>query len=354
MAGGAGNDTYIVDNAGDVVTEAVGEGTDTVLASVSYTLAAGYGGRDPEGECDDRPDAHRQRFANNLIGNVGNDTLIGGGGNDALNGGAGADTMAGGAGNDTYFVDNAGDVVNEAVGEGTDTVLASVSYTLAAGSEVESLRANATAGLTLTGNEFSHNLVGNVGNDTLIGGAGNDTLNGGAGADTMAGGAGNDTYFVDNAGDVVNEAAGQGTDTVFASVNYSLTAGSEIEFLRANAGATGLSLTGNALANRHHRVAPATTRWTAAPATTRWAAGRATTSSSSWRDLARTPSPTSPPTPARRATRICWISADLASRPRRSPPRSRSQPAPGAPRWSRSAAAPTRSDSSTSPRQAST
>ena len=35
-----------------------------------------------------------------------------------------------------------------------------------------------------------------------------------------------------------------------ASVNYSLTAGSEIEFLRANAGTTGLSLTGNAFVNR--------------------------------------------------------------------------------------------------------
>ena len=75
----------------------------------------------------------------------------------------------------------------------------------------------------------------------------------------MAGGAGNDTYFVDNAADMVTEAAGQGTDTVMASVNYSLAAGSEIEFLRANAGATGLSLTGNALANASS-VARATTR----------------------------------------------------------------------------------------------
>ena len=64
--------------------------------------------------------------------------------------------MAGGLGNDTYFVDNAADVVTETAGEGTDTILASVSYTLAAGTEVETLRANATTGLTLTGNAFSH------------------------------------------------------------------------------------------------------------------------------------------------------------------------------------------------------
>ncbi len=164
-----------------------------------------------------------------LTGSAGNDTLIGLGGNDTLNGGAGVDTMIGGTGNDTYYVDNAADVVTENVGEGTDTVLASVSYALAAGTEVETLRANATTGLTLTGNAYSHNLIGNVGNDTLIGGSGNDTLNGGAGADTMAGGTGNDTYFVDNAADVVTEAVGQGTDTVMASVNYTLAAGTEVE-----------------------------------------------------------------------------------------------------------------------------
>ena len=116
------------------------------------------------------------------------------------------------------------DVVTENVGEGTRPVLASVNYTLAAGSEVENLRANAGAtGLTLTGNEFANNIRRyHRRNDTLFGGAGNDTLNGGAGADTMAGGTGNDTYTVDNAGDVVTEAVGEGTDTVNASVSYTL------------------------------------------------------------------------------------------------------------------------------------
>ena len=174
--------------------------------------------------------------------------------------------MAGGLGNDTYTVDNAGDVVTEAVGEGTDTVNASVSYTLQALSEVEKLTGTGSTVLTLTGNEFDNTIIANgagdtlnggAGNDTLQGGGGNDTLNGGDGNDTlfgnggvntMAGGLGNDTYFVSNTNDVVNETAGQGSDTIWASVNYALGATSEIEFLKANSG-NGLTLTGNGLAN---------------------------------------------------------------------------------------------------------
>ncbi len=46
------------------------------------------------------------------------------------------------------------------------------------------------------------------------GAAGADTLDGKAGADTLIGGAGNDIYIVDVAGDVVTEAANEGTDLV--------------------------------------------------------------------------------------------------------------------------------------------
>ncbi|MFE1602316.1 beta strand repeat-containing protein [Methylobacterium sp. ID0610] len=121
-----------------------------------------------------------------ILGLSGNDRLTGAGGNDRLDGGAGSDTMLGGAGNDVYDVDNPADQVIEKAGEGTDTVYSSISYALAAGQEIEALRANAgSTGLSLTGNEFANTLVGGAGADTLAGGAGKDALTGGAGADTF-------------------------------------------------------------------------------------------------------------------------------------------------------------------------
>jgi Ca2+-binding RTX toxin-like protein len=189
-----------------------------------------------------------------LNGRAGNDTLNGGDGNDKLDGGTGADVMVGGTGNDIYYVDNAGDQVNETAGQGTDTVNARVSWTMAAGQEIETLKANgagATSGVTFTGNAFNNYLLGGAGSDTLNGGDGNDKLDGGAGADTMYGGTGNDSYYVDNAGDQVNETAGQGTDTVNARVSWTMTAGQEIENLKATgAGASaGVHLTGNGFNN---------------------------------------------------------------------------------------------------------
>ena len=180
----------------------------------------------------------------NLTGNAFAQTITGNAGANVINGGGGADIMQGLGGNDTYYVDNAGDIVNEAAGGGNDQVLTSVSYTLTAGQEIEALSTTNSAGtgaINLTGNAFAQTITGN---------AGANVINGGAGADIMQGLGGNDTYFVDNAGDVVNEAAGGGSDRVLTSVNYTLTAGQEIEALSTtnNAGTGAINLTGNAFA----------------------------------------------------------------------------------------------------------
>ena len=137
--------------------------------------------------------------------------------------------------------------MTEAAGQGTDTVSTSVNYTLAAGSEVETLSGTGALGLTLTGNEFNNIVIGTGANDTLFGGIGNDTLNGGAGADAMTGGVGNDTYVVDNAGDVVTENLNEGTDTVNTAL-ASYTVGANVENLTYT-GTGNFTGTGNALAN---------------------------------------------------------------------------------------------------------
>jgi Ca2+-binding RTX toxin-like protein len=133
-----------------------------------------------------------------LTGDANANVLSGGGEQDILDGGAGADTMYGGTGSDTCYVDDAGDLVFEYAGEGeNDYAIASVSYTLQAGSEVEWLHANpnTTTSLTLTGNEFGQYVVGNTANDVLNGGGGNDVLIGRGGEDTLIGGLGGDIFF---------------------------------------------------------------------------------------------------------------------------------------------------------------
>jgi serralysin len=80
---------------------------------------------------------------------------------------------------------------------------------------------------TIIGNAADNELFGNAGNDVLFGNAGNDLLDGGAGNDQLSGGTGNDTYVVGEAGDVVTEAANEGTDTVRSSISYTLGANVE-------------------------------------------------------------------------------------------------------------------------------
>ena len=252
LEGGAGDDSYVVDSAGDTVVELAGEGVDSVTAYVSYTLSANVENLALVGTAAVRGTGNTSD--NTLLGNALRNTLTGLAGNDLLDGGTGADTMLGGAGDDTYYVDNVGDVTTETAGNGVDTVITAIDWTLA--SNVENLMLAGTAARsgtgnsldnTLTGNAIANTLVGGDGSDVLIGNGGNDTLDGGLGADRMLGGTGNDTYVVDNASDQVVELASAGTlDSVQASISYTLPANVERLTLL---GAANINAIGNELDN---------------------------------------------------------------------------------------------------------
>ena len=149
MAGGLGDDFYLA-TRGDTVSEAAGQGIDTVIVSANWTLDAyledlvlsGFGNYFATGN----------GAANQIVGNTGKNLIIGAGGADQLFGSYGADTLLGDNGNDIL--------------EGE------------------------------AGNDL---LVGHAGIDVLAGGGGNDVLawdaadaaaddavNGGAGKDTLS------------------------------------------------------------------------------------------------------------------------------------------------------------------------
>jgi len=153
LVGGTGNDRYLVKSTNDVVTEAAGEGTDTVVTDVDYTLTANVEIlRMNDGAIKGTGNDLNNRIVgssdDNIIdGMAGRDVIQGLDGNDTINGGAGNDRISGDNGNDRLFGD--------------------------------------------AGNDL---LTGDAGNDFLYGGDGKDILEGGAGSDFLSGGAGNDVF----------------------------------------------------------------------------------------------------------------------------------------------------------------
>ncbi|KRC82486.1 M10 family metallopeptidase C-terminal domain-containing protein [Sphingomonas sp. Root241] len=199
LTGGTGDDTYVVDDAGDLVTELIGEGIDTVESSISYTLGAelenlvltgtaanGTGNDFANSLTGNDLDNILRGYAGNdsLIGNGGNDTLLGGAGVDSLFGGSGndrldggadgaADTLKGGIGDDIYVVGETGEIIEELGGEGRDRVVSSVSFTLGANLETLELVGSAQNG---TGNALDNLIIANDARNVLDGGAGIDTV----------------------------------------------------------------------------------------------------------------------------------------------------------------------------------
>jgi Ca2+-binding RTX toxin-like protein len=182
MAGRGGDDTYYISEALDVVTEADGEGNDTVYTDVSYVLAAGA-------------DVEILRTTNDngtaaidLTGNAFDNEITGNDGANVITGGGGADHLIGRSGDDTYIVDNAVDAITEGGGQGADTVRTSGSYVLTAGADVETLETtddNGTGAIDLIGNLAGTVIRGNNGANVINGGDGNDVLTGLGGQDSF-------------------------------------------------------------------------------------------------------------------------------------------------------------------------
>ncbi|PAX07086.1 calcium-binding protein [Sphingomonas lenta] len=226
LEGGAGDDRFVVDEVGDAIVEAVGEGFDTLTVTQGSYLLSG-------GASVELLSAAAGTASINIGGNEQSQRLEGNDGANILSsgGGGGVDTMAGGLGDDTYRVFATGDVIEDT--GGFDTVYASgTSYFLYSTAAVEYLSNSDQAGtepIYLVGNGASQVIAGNYGNNILNGRGGD----GQALPDTLIGLFGNDTYGVFSQGDVVREQAGQGADVVYASASYQLRQGTEVEALAA-------------------------------------------------------------------------------------------------------------------------
>jgi len=166
--------------------------------------------------------------ADGIFGNGAGNRISGGDGADDLNGRGGADTLAGGAGDDRFWVDDPGDRVIEARDQGYDTVYASISYSLQ-GQHVERIELTGPADINATGNGLANTLVGNDG------------------VNILSGGKGDDVYYIQTIGDRVLEGKGEGHDTVYSTISYSLR-GQYVEDLTLE-GSGDINATGNNLAN---------------------------------------------------------------------------------------------------------
>ncbi|MDQ7251013.1 calcium-binding protein [Dongia sedimenti] len=262
LIGGKGNDNYILRSSGDVVTEAAGEGADTVTVTFSgWTNIANI----ESVKVDDSlagatvtaynyapSTLIASKLGSTLIGASWDDTLIGGIGNDILQGGGYNDTITGDAGNDVIAGGQGADIMDG--GDGIDTLDYSADYY----GVTVNLKAGTASGTAADGDKFKNfeNLTGTVYDDTLTGDdgdnildgvGGNDTLIGGKGHDTLKGGSGSNTYVIDDADDTIVELGGGGTDTVKTSLaSYELRANIENLTFTGNSDAFGK---GNDLAN---------------------------------------------------------------------------------------------------------
>jgi Ca2+-binding RTX toxin-like protein len=177
LIGGAGNDTYVVDNLGDIIVESLGGGTDQVDSSISYTLGGNLENLTYTGS--GRASLTGNELANIIDGSV-----------------AGINTLSGGTGNDTLVVNST------RIG------------TVDGGDDNDTIRFN-NASVTLRGVDFSG--IKNIENLVLSGGSNLVGSLQGIGINNILGGAGSDTLSANVVGSV-KAVTGSGSAQIILSV----------------------------------------------------------------------------------------------------------------------------------------
>jgi Ca2+-binding RTX toxin-like protein len=287
LTGSSGNDSYFVNNVGDVV-QAQGD-NNTIYSSVSYTAPdnvqfledTSYGSIVLTGNAlNDVITANSG--ADTLVSGTGNDTLVGsyyGGGTYLIDIDAGDTTIMANSGGDTLefgpgvtasdlsatssVVDGATVVTIQVTGGNTVTIdnpefISAVTFADGSTTTLTALSSTNTSTITsatsivipagatnliLTGSADITG-TGNALADTITGNSGNDTLIAGAGLATLIGGSGNDTFVIDNASDVISALPGTNTEETFVST----TLAGNVENL-TGIGTANLTLTGNELSD---------------------------------------------------------------------------------------------------------
>lgn len=303
LTGGVGNDTLIGDYAQDQLAAAAhgadvldgGDGDDILVGNGGQDVLLGGSGNDQlVGDAAESELDVAHHAADQLDGGEGNDTLFGGGGDDVLLGGEGHDYLSsgngndlldGGAGDDLYavlgslgrktIVDDGGTDVLELGWNLSDMALSPGSLVITnkvTGQEVHIEGFDAYDAQTSSPIEFFDvfdeqgrrvlmsaqdllerlrvDIHGTDGDDVLQGTPFADRMLGGAGADTLIGLEGDDHYMLGaDSSDTIVEEAGQGTDTVFTELGYSLEATPHVENVQLT-GSADVNATGNDAANR--------------------------------------------------------------------------------------------------------
>ena len=193
LVGGVGSTQFYVNDSTTTIVDSNPTGQDAVWSTVNFTLPTSVA-----------LTTLTLTGTANIVGtgNNGNDVLTGGAGQDTLVAGSGIATLVGGSNATTFVVNSTSDKVVENNAANVDTLVSSVNATLPTNVNFVSLTGGAA--LTATAN------------------AGRDTLVSNTGVDTLYGGGGGDLFIINNAADVIVEAAGATNDTLETAYGMTL------------------------------------------------------------------------------------------------------------------------------------